>query len=52
MWQWATNHLSKNFKEPFAFRPERWMHDPAYAGDELDAVRPFSVGPRDCIGKK
>ncbi|OIW22978.1 putative cytochrome P450 monooxygenase [Coniochaeta ligniaria NRRL 30616] len=51
VWQWATNHRSANFKEPFAFRPERWMHDPRYAGDDLDAVRPFSVGPRDCVGK-
>ncbi|KAB5586234.1 cytochrome P450 [Coniochaeta sp. 2T2.1] len=51
VWQWATNHWSAHFKNPFSFRPERWMHDPAYASDDLDAVRPFGVGPRDCIGK-
>jgi cytochrome P450 len=34
------------------FHPERWMReDGAFAHDRLDAVEPFSVGPRNCIGK-
>lgn len=52
VWMWATNHLSGHFKEPFAFCPERWMHDPQFKDDRLDAVQPFSVGPRNCLGKK
>lgn len=44
--------MDANFTEPFAFRPERFLGDPKYAGDSLDALQPFSVGPRNCIGKK
>ncbi|KAI3317155.1 hypothetical protein HD806DRAFT_395530 [Xylariaceae sp. AK1471] len=27
------------------------MGDPRYKGNQLDAMQPFSVGPRNCIGK-
>jgi cytochrome P450 len=39
------------FKNPDEFRPERWLGDPEYKDDHLNAVEPFSVGPRNCIGK-
>jgi cytochrome P450 len=50
------NHSSQNFTEPDAFIPERWLAD-EYEGQLFDkrrhgALQPFSVGPRNCIGKK
>lgn len=39
------------FTDPDEFRPERWLGDKRYAKDELSAVQPFHVGPRDCLGK-
>ncbi len=33
----ATYRMSQNFKDPFAFRPERWLHDAEYRDDHLDA---------------
>lgn len=32
--------------------PERWLDDERYKNDRRDAVMPFSVGPRSCIGIK
>jgi cytochrome P450 len=40
------------FRDPKSFVPERWMGDERYADDERSAFQPFSVGPRDCLGKK
>ncbi|KAK3388721.1 cytochrome P450 [Sordaria brevicollis] len=51
VWQWATNHNEQHFTKPFEYHPERWMHDPQFAGDRLDAVQPFVIGPRNCLGK-
>ncbi|KAH8672845.1 cytochrome P450 [Tricladium varicosporioides] len=43
----------KNYTEPNAFKPERWL---AGSGsdkyDKLEAVFPFSLGPRTCIAKE
>ncbi|KXJ86403.1 cytochrome P450 [Microdochium bolleyi] len=45
------------FKNPDTFVPERWLkpshpfHDPIYDNDRKDIFKPFSAGPRDCIGK-
>ncbi|KAI0594386.1 cytochrome P450 [Biscogniauxia sp. FL1348] len=41
-------HDSRNFRQPWDFRPERWT-DPECA-DNKAASRPFSLGPRACIG--
>ena len=49
---WPTAHSERNFKDPDAFIPERWMGDPRFADDKLSAVQPFSFGPRVCLGKK
>ena len=49
--QYAAGRSSANFTDPHAFVPERWLGDQRYAGDVRDAVHPFSVGPRNCIGR-
>ncbi|CAG9996205.1 unnamed protein product [Clonostachys byssicola] len=52
IWQWPLNHNPKFFKDPDSFVPERWLGDPRYDSDKKGAFQPFSVGPRNCIGKK
>jgi cytochrome P450 len=44
-------HNDGNFRDPFAYRPERWLGDPAFAGDRKDAFQPFHLGPRNCLGR-
>ncbi|KAI3320822.1 cytochrome p450 monooxygenase [Xylariaceae sp. AK1471] len=51
VWQWAANYSSKNFTRPEEFRPERFLGDPEFAKDDLSAMQPFSLGPRNCIGR-
>jgi cytochrome P450 len=50
--QHAANHSERNFRDPEAYVPERWLGDERYAGDQRDVVNPFSFGPRNCLGKK
>ncbi|KAJ4258176.1 hypothetical protein NW762_008320 [Fusarium torreyae] len=45
---WATSHDRRNFSRPDEFLPERWIGDGF--SDQKDASRPFSLGPRGCIG--
>ncbi|KAJ5042192.1 uncharacterized protein L3040_004747 [Drepanopeziza brunnea f. sp. 'multigermtubi'] len=47
----STFHSARNFKNPMEFHPERWLGDKEYAGDELAVLQPFSIGPRNCLGK-
>ncbi|KAF3032118.1 hypothetical protein E8E12_000589 [Didymella heteroderae] len=51
--QHAANHSSRNFAEPDAFKPERWLEDrpKAFGEDKREVVQPFSFGPRNCLGK-
>lgn len=49
--QWATNQSSKNFALPQLFIPERFLDDPRFASDDKSALQPFSVGPRNCLGR-
>lgn len=54
--QLATNHAPQNFHDVESFRPERWLPeaqkaDSPYFNDNREARQPFSVGPRNCIGK-
>ncbi|KAI1078406.1 cytochrome P450 ClCP1 [Whalleya microplaca] len=51
VWQHAVNHDPHFWTEPQTFAPERFMGDPKFKGDRLDAMQPFSVGPRNCIGR-
>jgi aspirochlorine biosynthesis cytochrome P450 monooxygenase len=51
---WAAHRDPANFNKPLEFIPERWMGNaPAeFDNDDKAVFKPFSVGPRDCIGKK
>ncbi|KAF2666106.1 averantin oxidoreductase [Microthyrium microscopicum] len=48
--QWSSCHDPANFKRPDEFLPERWI-DAEFDSDNKKAVQPFSVGPRNCIGR-
>lgn len=52
VWQWAINHDPNHWTKPMEFHPERFLEDPKFKGDKLDAMQPFSLGPRNCIGRK
>ena len=43
-----------NFEDPKSFVPERWLpdSDPRFASEKKNVFKPFSTGPRDCIGKR
>ncbi|KAF3018177.1 hypothetical protein E8E14_011175 [Neopestalotiopsis sp. 37M] len=49
--QWSAYQSEHNWKEPQRFVPERWMGDAEFAGDNRDVLQPFSIGPRNCIGR-
>jgi cytochrome P450 len=43
---------ARNFKDPQSYIPERWLdNNPQFASDNREALQPFSIGPRNCIGK-
>ena len=52
MHHYSASHLSSNWTDPFEFVPERFLGDERYRDDNQGSLRPFVVGPRDCIGKK
>lgn len=42
-----------NFVRPTEFLPERWLkNDTQFDADKKDALQPFVLGPRNCLGKK
>lgn len=51
--QLAANRIEANFTRPEEFLPERWFDDASaeFARDRREIYQPFSVGPRNCIGK-
>ncbi|KAL8301249.1 hypothetical protein RB597_001927 [Gaeumannomyces tritici] len=58
IFQAATFHNPDHFLEPTKWQPERFLHenhamfDPRFkAHDNFAMFKPFSAGPRDCIGK-
>ncbi|RYP44053.1 hypothetical protein DL768_009447 [Monosporascus sp. mg162] len=51
VWHWAISRDPNFWSEPHTFHPERFMGDPKFKNDHLDAMQPFSYGPRDCIGR-
>lgn len=46
-------HSPLNFNRPKSFRPERWLPEgqDEFRSDSKNVFEPFSVGPRNCIGK-
>ncbi|RDW85292.1 hypothetical protein BP6252_02882 [Coleophoma cylindrospora] len=50
---YAAYHTADHFYEPKVFAPERWLPDrpEQYRNDRIDVLNPFSIGPRNCIGK-
>lgn len=53
VWQLAMNHAEQYWEAPYEFRPERFLYEgkAKYAKDRTEALQPFSVGPRNCIGR-
>ncbi|KAI0836314.1 cytochrome P450 [Hypoxylon sp. FL0890] len=51
VWHLAVNYSERNFSKPEEFHPERFLGDKEFATDDLSAMQPFSVGPRNCIGR-
>lgn len=49
---WAATHSAKNFALPEGFVPERWLDDARFVNDDRPASQPFSMGARNCVGKK
>lgn len=56
--QYVMTHLEKNFTKPNEFHPERFLlqqsdgpNESEFAKDNFAVFQPFSVGPRNCIGK-
>lgn len=50
---YASYRSSSNFTFPHAFLPERWLGlDSRFEQDKKDVLQPFSLGPRNCLGKK
>ncbi|KAF2763809.1 cytochrome P450 monooxygenase-like protein [Teratosphaeria nubilosa] len=47
----AASMDSRNFHEPWTFKPERWLDAKLREKDKQDASQPFSLGPRGCMGR-
>ncbi|KAF2827792.1 monooxygenase [Ophiobolus disseminans] len=48
---YSTYHSPSNFEDPERFAPERWLDDSKSLLSNGEALRPFSHGPRSCLGK-
>lgn len=51
MTPFAAFRSATNFRDADDFIPERWISS-EYDSDNKSALQPFSVGPRNCLGKK
>jgi cytochrome P450 len=49
--QYASYTSPTNFRAPNDYIPERWISS-EYDSDHKSVLQPFSVGPRNCLGKK
>jgi cytochrome P450 len=47
----SASHNPLNFRNPDDLIPERWIGE-EYFSDIREAMQPFSLGPRNCLGKK
>lgn len=54
---WSTFRNPKHWIEPDSYIPERWLpsthplHEDRFGYDNHSVFKPFSYGPRDCIGQ-
>ncbi|KAL7935795.1 cytochrome P450 [Trichoderma chlorosporum] len=51
IWFWAAFRHPDYWVQPEEFIPERWLGDARFEKDQKRIFAPFSVGPRNCIGK-
>ncbi|KAL7943935.1 cytochrome P450 [Trichoderma barbatum] len=57
VFQEATYHNPEHWAEPDCYIPERWLpkshplYDAKFKDDNRAVFKPFSYGPRDCLGK-
>ncbi|KAH6603743.1 cytochrome p450 3a17 [Trichoderma cornu-damae] len=57
VYQEASYHNPEHWTEPDSYNPERWLpeshpfYDPKFENDNRAVFKPFSYGPRDCLGK-
>ncbi|KAL5358523.1 cytochrome P450 [Aspergillus floccosus] len=49
--QWALYRREEYFTNPETFHPERFLADSKFTDDRRDALQPFHVGPRNCLGR-
>jgi cytochrome P450 len=51
---YSTYHAEAHFAEPDSFIPERWLEsrDERFANDDRSILHAFSLGPRNCLGRK
>lgn len=49
---YSMNHNPKNFTDPEAFIPERFINERSSETQNAFSYIPFSAGPRNCIGQK
>ena len=52
--QWYMGRSERFFDSPMEFRPERWLEADSkdISGRPIeDVLKPFSLGPRNCLGK-
>ncbi len=52
IWQWPLYHNPAYFKQADDFVPERWLGDGRFVDDRKEAFQPFSLGARNCVGRK
>lgn len=50
--QYAACRSNLNFHRPDEFLPQRWLGEVEFANDGRTASQPFSIGPRNCIGRQ
>ncbi|KAI3326974.1 cytochrome P450 [Xylariaceae sp. AK1471] len=51
---WCLHHSDRYWRDPWSFKPDRWIKVGDDAGnfkDNKEAFRPFSAGSRACIGQ-
>ncbi|KAJ5276481.1 Cytochrome monooxygenase lcsI [Penicillium chrysogenum] len=50
---YSTYHSESHFADADSFIPERWLEsrDKRFESDNRPAVQPFSLGPRNCLGR-